>query len=126
MEDVYGRMSLLMQDYFRDQTPSALADIEETDDSFIVELDVPGVRAEDVDLELRDNELRVTGDVKEREHSGVLRRKARRVGEFEHVVTLPTDVDPDRVDAKLHDGVLFVRLAKASATQPRRITVKST
>ena len=125
MEDVFGRMSLLMQDYFRDQPPSALADVEETDDSFIVELDMPGVRPGEVNLELRDNELRVTGEIKEREHTGVLRRKARRVGEFEHIVALPGEIDPEHVDATLHEGVLTVRMAKAMASQPRRIEIKA-
>lgn len=126
MEDMFGRMSMLMQDYFRDQTPSALADIEETDDSFIVELDVPGARPDDINLDLRDNELRMTASIKEREHTGVLRHKARRVGDIEQVVTLPGEVDPDQVDATLHDGVLTVRLGKATATQPRRIEIRGT
>jgi HSP20 family protein len=125
MEDVYGRMSMLMQDYFRDQPPSALADIEETDDGFIVELDLPGVRPDHINLELRDSELRLTGELKEREHAGVLRRKARRVGEFEHVIALPGEVDPEQVEATLHDGVLTVQLAKATANQPRKIEIKN-
>jgi HSP20 family protein len=100
------------------------ADIEETDDAYILELDVPGLRREDVNIELRDNEVRITGELKEKERTGLLRRQTRRVGRFEFGVTLPGDIDPDRVDATLRDGVLTVRLGKATASQPRQVEVK--
>jgi HSP20 family protein len=124
MEDVYSRMSQLMEG-FAGQLPATLADIEETDDAYIVEMDLPGVRTEDVSLDLRDNELRISGEIKEKERKGVLRRRSRRVGEFEHVVTLPGEVNPDKVEAKLSDGVLTVRLGKASTSKQRHIEIKS-
>lgn len=127
MEDVYDRMGRLMRDFFGDGGPAgfaALADIEETDDAYLVEIDLPGVRAEDIDVELRDNELRVSGEIKERERTGVLRRRERRVGQFEHVVGLPGDVDPERVEANLSSGVLAVRIGKARRSQPRRIEIR--
>jgi HSP20 family protein len=134
MEDVYDRMGRLMQDFFGDSTPATAAvrlpewttpvDIEETDDEYIVEVDVPNVKREDINLELRDSELRISGEIKERERTGILRRRSRRVGQFEHVVGLPGEIDPDRVEATLDNGVLTVRLGKAGGTQPRRIEVK--
>src|SRR5262249_23705424 len=102
-----------------------LADIEETDDAFVVEIDLPGVRADDIRLELRNNELRIHGEHREKDRVGVLRRQTRRIGEFEHVVSLPGEVDPNRVDATLHDGVLTVHLGKTAAARPRRIEIKS-
>jgi HSP20 family protein len=135
MEDVYDRMGRLMQDFFGEAPPvtaavtlpewTTPADIEETDNEYIVEIDLPNVKREDVTLELRDNELRITGEIKERERTGIVRRRSRRVGQFEHVVALPGEVDPDRVDASLSDGVLTVRVGKASGSQPRRIEIKS-
>src|SRR5262245_5919596 len=135
LEDVYDRMGQLMQDFFQEAAQVAMtgrmpawpvpADIEETDDAIIVEFDLPSVRPEDFNLQLRDSELYVFGEIKEREHKGVMRRKARRVGQFEHMVALPGDVNPDKVDAKLSDGVLTVRVAKKAGTQPRRIEVKT-
>ena len=82
------------------------------------------MKKEDVNIELRDNEVRVTGEIKEKERSGVLRRQTRRVGQFEYIVTLPGDIDPEKVEASLHEGVLTVRLGKAAASQPRQIEVK--
>jgi HSP20 family protein len=100
-------------------------DIEETDEAYLVEVDLPGVRAEDIKLELRgDNELRITGEYQERERTGVLRRQTRRMGQFEYMVMLPGEVDPEQIEATMRDGVLLVRLAKSQGGQPRRIEVK--
>src|SRR6266511_1330061 len=135
MEDFYDRLGRLWQTFFIEpdvagqggRTPpwSTLADIEETDDAFVVEVDLPGVKADDVHLELRDNELHISCEYKERERVGVLRRQTRKVGEFEYVVSMPGDVDPEKVDATLHDGVLSIRLGKASTAKPYKIEIKS-
>jgi HSP20 family protein len=100
------------------------ADLEETDDAYVLELDLPGVDKKDVNIELRDNEVRITGEVKEKERTGLLRRQTRRVGQFEYTITVPGDIDAEKVEAGLHDGVLTVRLPKAAASQPRQIQVK--
>lgn len=128
MEDVYDRMGRLMQEFFGDGpanlAPAAPVDVEETDDAYIVDIELPGVRREDIDIELRDSDLRICGEMKERERTGLLRRRERRVGRFEHVVTLPGDVDPEKVEADLSGGVLTVRLGKARSSRPRRIEVR--
>ncbi|HEV7529067.1 MAG TPA: Hsp20/alpha crystallin family protein [Solirubrobacteraceae bacterium] len=102
-----------------------LADIEETDDAWIVEADLPNVDRKDVNVELRDSELIITGEIKEKERQGVLRRRARRTGEFEYRVTLPGKADAEGIEANLHDGVLTVRVPKSEAERPRRIEVKA-
>jgi HSP20 family protein len=100
------------------------ADLEETDDAYVLELELPGVHKDDVNIEVRDNEVRVTGEIKQKERKGVLRRQMRRVGQFQYVLALPGDIDPEQVDASLHDGVLSVRLGKSAASQPRQIEVR--
>lgn len=100
-------------------------DVEETDDAFVVEAELPGVRAEDVTLEVRDNELAISGELKERERVGILRRKTRRYGTFHYRVALPADVDSDQIDAKLHGGVLSVRVPKTAKAQPKRIAINA-
>jgi HSP20 family protein len=100
------------------------ADVEETEDAWLIEVEVPGVEHDDVNVELRDSELIITGDIKERERKGVLRRRARRTGHFEYHVTLPGDSDEEHVEASLHDGILTVRVPKAERARPRRIEVK--
>ena len=98
-------------------------DIEETDNAWIVEAELPGVDKNDVDIEMNDNELVVRGEIKEREREGVLRRRTRRVGEFEFRVTMPSQANPDAIDAKLDHGVLRIRVPKAEESQPRRIEI---
>ncbi|EIV93443.1 Hsp20/alpha crystallin family protein [Frankia sp. QA3] len=98
-------------------------DIEETDDAYVVELELPGVRREDVSIDLRDNELHVSGEIRERERTGVVRRQSRRVGRFEHRITLPGEVDTEGVSASLADGVLTVSLPKARRSQQRHIEI---
>jgi HSP20 family protein len=98
-------------------------DIEETDDAYVIEADLPGVKREDIDIELEGNELQVTGEIKQRE--GKFRRRTRRVGRFELRVALPDGVDGGAVDAKLDRGVLTVRVPKAEKAQRRKIDVKA-
>lgn len=100
-------------------------DIEEQDDAYVIEAEVPGVKKDDVNIELVSNELMVTGEIKEREREGILRKRTRRIGRFEYRVRLPEQVDPDNVEAKLNDGVLLVRVPKHEQAERRRIQVKS-
>ena len=102
-----------------------LADIEETDDAWIVDLELPSVDRKDIGVELRDNELVVTGEIKEKERKGVLRRRTRRTGEFEYRVAMPGQADEGNVEANLHDGVLTVRVPKSDRARARRIEVKA-
>jgi HSP20 family protein len=100
-------------------------DIEELEDAYVVEAEVPGVKREDVNIEVSGNELAISGEIKVREREGIIRRRTRRVGEFEFRVVLPNEVNAEGIDAKLNDGVLTVRIPKAERAQRRRIEVKS-
>jgi HSP20 family protein len=98
-------------------------DIEETDDAWVIEAELPGVSREDVDIELHEDELVIRGEVKERERQGVLRRRTRKVGEFEFRVTLPGGVNADAIEAHLDNGVLTVRVPKAETARSRKIDI---
>ena len=100
-------------------------DIEETEDAWLVEAELPGVSRDDVDVEVRGGELRISGEVKEKERTGILRRKTRRVGRFEYRVVLPGQADVDGIDARMDGGVLTVHIPKSDQARPRRIDVKS-
>ena len=103
---------------------SPVADIEETDDAWIVEAELPGVKREDVNVEMHDSELVITGEIKERERKGILRRRTRKTGEFDYRVTLPGHVDASNIEASLNDGILTVRVPKSEQARARRIEVK--
>jgi HSP20 family protein len=102
-----------------------LADVTETDDAYVVEIDVPGVDRKDLTVEAVGGELRVSGEIVEKEKVGWLRHRTRRVGQFAYRTTLPGDIDTDRISADLADGVLTVRVPKTEAAKPRRITVNA-
>ncbi|MGA8335310.1 MAG: Hsp20/alpha crystallin family protein [Solirubrobacteraceae bacterium] len=101
------------------------ADVEETEDAWIIEVELPGVDRKDVNVEMRNSELVIVGDIKAKERKGVLRRRARRTGHFEYHVTLPGEPNEENIDAKLHDGILTVRVPKTEQAKPRRIEVKA-
>jgi HSP20 family protein len=101
------------------------ADIEETEDAWIIEAEAPGVDRKDVNVELRDSELIISGEIKEKERKGILRRQTRRTGQFEYRVTLPGQSDPEHIEANIHDGVLTVRVPKSETAKSRRIEVKA-
>jgi HSP20 family protein len=100
-------------------------DILETDDAWVVEAELPGVDPGDIDVEVRDSEVSISGEIKERERKGILRRRSRRVGAFDFHVTLPGEVDPENVDANVSNGVLMVRIPKPEQARARRIEVHS-
>jgi HSP20 family protein len=83
------------------------------------------VSREDINVELRDGELVISGDVKERERTGRVRRRSRRTGHFEYHVMLPGEIDEERIDATLHEGVVTVRAPKTERAKARRIEVRA-
>jgi HSP20 family protein len=129
LEQVSARMQRVLEQTFGELLADPTAwtppvDIEEQDDAYVIEAELPGVKREDANIELVGNELTITGEIKERERKGVLRRRTRRVGRFEYRVMLPDQVDSEQVEAKLDNGVLNVRVPKAQQAQRRKIEVK--
>jgi HSP20 family protein len=100
-----------------------LADIEESDDAYTIEVELPGVKKSDVSIELVGQRVIISGDQREKERKGVIRRRTRRVGRFRYEVALPSEFDDSRVEATLKDGVLTLRLPKPASEKPRQITV---
>jgi HSP20 family protein len=100
-----------------------LADVEETEDAYLIEVELPGVKREDLDIEIADRRVSVRGERKENERVGILRRRERTVGRFHYEVTLPGAVEDDAVEAHLDDGVLTVQLPKPASERPRRIEI---
>lgn len=101
-----------------------LADVEETAEAYVVEIELPGVKKGDLEIEIAGRRLIVTGERKERERRGILRTRERTVGRFHYEVTLPGDVDDAAIEADLDAGVLTVRASKPERDRPRRIEVR--
>lgn len=127
-EDLHTQMGRLMGTAFGPSGGAGtrwvpLADLSEIDNAYLVEVELPGVKSKDIDIEVVGNELLITGEAKQSERKGLLRRKQRRVGEFELRVALPHKVDADRIEANLADGVLTVLVPKRETAKARRIKV---
>jgi HSP20 family protein len=130
LEDLYDRMGRLTGSVAGGPAGqlaalpwSPLADVSETDDAYLIEADLPGVRQDQISVEVSGGDLVISGEISRRGRAGVLRRSTRRQGRFEYRTMLPADADPDQVSASLADGVLTVRVAKAETARPRRIEI---
>ena len=86
---------------------------------------MPGVNRDQVNVNVNDRELLITGEIAEpqEEEGRRRRRRARRTGRFEFRTTLPGDIDPQGVSASLSDGILTVRVPKSEAAKPRRVEI---
>ncbi|MFD2419394.1 Hsp20/alpha crystallin family protein [Amycolatopsis pigmentata] len=120
-DDLFGQLTR----WTNSVTWAPQADVSETDERYLIELDLPGVRREDVTIDLTGDELAITGEIAEREREGVFHRRTRRTGRFSYRVTLPRDVDGGKVEATMADGVLTVRVPKTENAKPRRIAISA-
>lgn len=105
---------------------SPAVDIFENDNSITVLADMPGVKAENLKIDLRENVLTLTGPVTSPEaptESDVIREY--RPGTFFRQFTLSETIDQTKIDARLTDGVLRLELPKVEKARPRQITVRT-
>jgi HSP20 family protein len=100
-------------------------DLVETDDDFVLRADLPGLSEEDVNIELEDNVLTISGERKaeHEERKEGYYRVERSSGSFSRSLTLPEGVDPDGVKASFDRGVLEVRVPKPEAKKPRKVAI---
>ncbi|ASU77172.1 hypothetical protein CDG81_01270 [Actinopolyspora erythraea] len=101
-----------------------LVDVTGTEDAYEFEVELPGVDRNDINVEVRDHELWITGEVRERERSGVSHRRTRHTGSFSYRSSLPSGVDSENVEAKLDNGVLTVRVRKSERQKPHRVEIQ--
>lgn len=103
-----------------------LADICDKDNLIMIYVEIPGVKKEDVSIEVRENILTLKGsraadtDIKEENYY----RRERSFGSFQRAFTLPPLVNPDNIRAKFKDGVLEIEIPKPEESKPKQITVK--
>ena len=100
-------------------------DLLETGDHFVLRADLPGMSEEDVNIELEDSTLTISGERKSEHESSEegYYRVERASGSFQRSLTLPKGVDPEAVTASFDRGVLEVRIPKPEQRKPRRIEI---
>ena len=110
-----GQMSMLAVDMYQ------------TDNEVVVKAAIPGVKADDVQINVTGEVLTIKGETKEKED---VKEKAyhfreQRWGMFERTLALPTDVIADKAKAEFENGILTITLPKAEEVKPKTITIKS-
>ena len=121
---VFG--SLLDENFLPTSGFMPLANVAETPQALEMTFELPGLKAEEVKVEVREGELWITGEKKEEkeEKEKSYHRIERRFGEFRRVMPLPTNVDPEKVVAEFKEGFLKVTVPKVEEEKPRVIEVK--
>ncbi|MFZ0241359.1 MAG: Hsp20/alpha crystallin family protein [Desulfobacterales bacterium] len=105
-------------------TPSV--DIFETEKNITLMADLPGVKPDDLNIDLRDNVLTLTGDVRPREGAEEEDLLVEyEIGRYLRQFTLSEVIDQDKIDAQMNDGVLRLILPKIEKATPRKISVKA-
>lgn len=101
-----------------------LLNVFRQEDDFVVVAELPGIRREDVDIQIQGNKVRISGkkDIQFPEGAS-LHRREREVGSFDRTVTIPVEVDVDRVQAEYKNGVLALLLPRAERDKPKTITI---
>ncbi len=102
-------------------------DLAETDSAVEVRMDIPGMEAKDIDIQVNGNLLTISGERKEEreEKNKTYHRIERRVGSFSRTVTLPCPVKEENVDAQYKNGILLIKMPKTEEAKSKKITVKS-
>lgn len=118
--------------WVKNKTPSQVhfypaCDINETDTHFLVSLDVPGLKKDDIKIEVNDNQLLVHGERKRevKKEQGEWHRHERSYGQFQRTLVLPRTIDSDKIEAQYEDGVLNIALPKTEAAKGHKIEIQS-
>jgi HSP20 family protein len=103
------------------------ADVIEAEDRIRVVVELPGMRSEEIDLELENNVLTISGEKREerQEENDAWHLSERRYGKFSRSFALPRDVEQDRIEANFENGVLTVTIPKSEKSRRRRIEVRN-
>lgn len=96
-------------------------DVRDEDDSYVISALVPGLKAEDLNIQILDDVVTVEGEFKVDDKEYLMRELPH--GSFRRTLRLPASLDPEKAQAKITDGVLTLRLPKAESARPKTIKV---
>jgi HSP20 family protein len=104
-----------------------LMNVTEDKDKYYVRAELPGIKAEDLDISVTGDTLSISGERKPdaENEKAQFHRREREAGRFSRIVSLPAQVDTGKVEAHCTDGVLTVVLPKAEVAKPKQISVKT-
>lgn len=122
--DPFEDFDRIVDSFIRPQSMSSVnfqtgADFNEAENHYMLSFDLPGVKKEDLKIEMRGNQLLVAG---ERRNDS---RSSRTYGKFERSFTLPESVNAEKIEAQFEDGVLSIALPKAEEAKAKTIEIQS-
>jgi HSP20 family protein len=100
--------------------------ITEHKEKYYVRAELPGITADEIELQVTGRNLAISGERKIRSEGETAKyhRREREAGKFSRIIGLPGDIDADNIDAKMVNGVLTVSIGKSEAAKPKQISVK--
>lgn len=103
-----------------------LINLTEDKNGYYVRAELPGLKADELNITATGNALSISGERKISSEGKDIRyhRREREAGSFSRIISLPSEVDSDKIEAKLKDGILTVHIPKAEVAKPKQITVK--
>jgi HSP20 family protein len=104
-----------------------LTNLTEDKDSYYIRAELPGVKGDELDIQVTDKNLAISGErkIQSEEEGARYHRREREAGTFSRMIGLPGDINRDKVDAKLENGILTVVVPKAEIAKPKQISVSS-
>lgn len=101
-------------------------DLYETENEYVARLAVPGLKPDNFEITMQQNVLTIAGHTQPEQQEGVrYHLREQRFGDFTRTIQFPTPVDAEKIQANLADGILTIRVPKAEAARPRRISVQA-
>jgi HSP20 family protein len=131
--DVFGkRFSDIMDEFFSDavatrqNTFAPSIDISETDKQYMIDVEVPGMKKDDIDLNIENNTLTISGERKfeKKEDNKQYHRVESHYGSFSRSFTLPDNVKVDSISATYNNGILNVTVDKSEQQMKKQIKIK--
>jgi HSP20 family protein len=103
-----------------------LVNLTEGRDGFFIRAELPGISSNDLEIQATANSVSIGGERKipSENRDARYHRREREAGKFSRIISLPSEIDPDKVEASLTNGILKVVVPKAQASKPRQIAVK--
>jgi HSP20 family protein len=95
--------------------------VRDEEDTFVLSALVPGLKADDLNIQVLEDVIRIDGEFQANEEDYLLRELPN--GSFHRTLRMPAEIDADKVEAKITDGVLTLRLPKAESARPRKIKI---
>jgi len=129
LDRIRRQMDRLFEGWPSQRQPSGvfpLINLTEDREKFFIRAELPGITTSDLEIQATSNSVSITGERKipSENREAKYHRREREAGKFSRMVSLPTEIDSDKVEARLVNGILAVVVPKSQAAKPRQISVK--